>query len=245
MALPSIEALLLHQEKKECLAGCTKITCSVMIAEQVNTCESVFRDTNAALASKDNSIHILYKKRLCNTPVSLTSQIQNNFISSMLTYSILANNNHDLEARIKALESTMQEIFPELNMKQRLRIKNLKSAIASYDQRAMRIDIDPRPFSPDTNYLLTSVLAHETMHALQYVKRTIPYGERSCDLYMLARLPTEFYPRKREFYVKVPQRILSRAPDRIKETAERAIQLRNSGTRNYIVWFENELNARN
>ena len=37
MALPSIEALLLHQEKKECLAGCTKITCSVMIAEQVNT----------------------------------------------------------------------------------------------------------------------------------------------------------------------------------------------------------------
>lgn len=161
----------------------------------------------------------------------------------MLTYSILTNNDPDLEARIKALESPMQEIFPELDLKLRLRIKKLKTAIASYDQRAMRIDIDPRPFSPDTNYLLPSVLAHETMHALQHAKRTIPYGERSCDIYMLARLPTEFYPREREFYVKVPQRILSKAPEQVKETAEKAIELRNSGTRNYIVWFENELNA--
>ena len=162
----------------------------------------------------------------------------------MLSYQILPNKNPDLEARIKALEAPMQKIFPELDLKLKLRIKRLKRAIASYDHRVRRIDIDPRPFTPDTNYLLPSVLAHETMHALQYVDRKIPYGERSCDIYMLARLPTKFYPYEREFYVKVPQKILSTNPERIKETAKKAIALRNSGTRNYIVWFENELDSR-
>lgn len=159
----------------------------------------------------------------------------------MLIYEIFPNTNPDLEARIKTLQSSMQQIFPDLDQKLRLRIKKLKTAIASYDHRMRRIDIDPRPFSPDANHLLPSVLAHETMHALQYARRTIPYGERSCDLYMLARLPTKFYPREREFYVKVPQRILSATPERIRETAQRAIELRNSGTRNYIVWFEKQL----
>lgn len=162
----------------------------------------------------------------------------------MLSYEILPNKNPDLQQRIKSLEDPMQKIFPELDLKLRVRIKRLKAAIASYDHRVRRIDIDPKPFTPDTNYLLPSVLAHETMHAFQYIGRKIPHGERSCDIYMLARLPTKFYPREREFYVKVPQKILSSSPERIMETAKKAIELRNSGTRNYIVWFEQELNAR-
>ena len=162
----------------------------------------------------------------------------------MLSFDILPNNYPDLQQRIETLESAMQETFPELDLRLRLRIKKLKTAIASYDHRVTRIDIDPRPFSPDKSYLLPSVLAHETMHALQYFDRRIPHGERSCDIYMLARLATRFYPREREFYVNVPRRVLSDHPERVKQTAQKAIQLRNNGMRNYIVWFENELRAR-
>ena len=177
-------------------------------------------------------------------PASLRSLGLDNASLHMFCYEILPNKNPDLQARIEALQGPMQRIFPELDLKLRLRIKKLNNAIASYDHRAMRIDIDSRPFAPDRNYMLPSVLAHETMHALQYVDRRIPHGERSCDLYMLARLPIKFYPREREFYVNVPQRVLSKNPEMIKLAAKKAIELRNSGTRNYIVWFENELRGR-
>jgi len=120
-------------------------------------------------------------------------------------------------------------------------MKRLRRALAEYDHRSGRIDIDPSNFEPDVNNLLPSVLAHETMHALQYFDRTIPFGERSCDLYTLARLPDGMFPKTRDFYVKVPQKILSFRPDMIRMTARAALERRSSGLRNYIVWFENEL----
>ncbi|HXQ93221.1 MAG TPA: hypothetical protein VN739_09475 [Nitrososphaerales archaeon] len=120
-------------------------------------------------------------------------------------------------------------------------MKRLRRAIAEYDYRSFRIDIDPSKFEPDPNNLLPSVLAHETMHAVQHFDRTIPYGERSCDLYTLARLPDDMFPRTRDFYVKVPQKILSQRPDLIRMTAKEALDNRSRGIRNYVVWFESEL----
>jgi hypothetical protein len=119
-------------------------------------------------------------------------------------------------------------------------MKKLRRAIVEYDHRTFRIDIDPRPFDPDHKNLLPSVLAHETMHAVQYVDRKIPHGERSCDLFMLARLPANLYPKSRDFYVKVPQKVMY-SPEVIMETARKAIELRQRGMRNYITWFEAEL----
>ena len=57
---------------------------------------------------------------------------------------------------------------------------------------------------------------------------------------MLARLPTNLYPKNRDFYVKIPLRVMS-SPERISETARKALELREKGMRNYIVWFETEL----
>ncbi len=164
----------------------------------------------------------------------------------VLSYQILSNNNPGLEKRIKHLESILAPLYPELDqVTLRVRIKKLKRAVAEYDHRSFRIYIDPRPFDPDQNTLLPSVLAHETTHALKYLDRRVPHGERSCDIYMLARLPINLYPKERDFYVKVPQNVLYTSPDKIIETAKRAIKLRGAGLRNYIVWFENELqNAR-
>jgi len=159
----------------------------------------------------------------------------------MLSYQILNNGYSSLEGRIRELQNTLAPLFPELSdVTLRIRMKRLRRAIAEYDHRSLRIDIDPRPFNPDHQNLLPSVLAHETMHAVQHFDRTVPYGERSCDIFMLARLPSNMYPKNRDFYVKVPQRVMS-SPERIRETAKKALELRAKGMRNYIVWFETEL----
>ena len=132
-------------------------------------------------------------------------------------------------------------MFPELDkISLRIRFKKLRGSLAEYDDRSRRIDIDPRPFQRDATNLLPSVLGHETMHAVQHIDRSVPYGERSCDIFTLARLPDNFFPTVRDFYVKVPQRVLSH-PSLIRETAKKAIAMRAAGTRRYIIWFEKEL----
>ena len=161
----------------------------------------------------------------------------------MLEYILLESRSHvQFQTRISSVPLSIAPIFPELDgVSLRIRMKRLRSAIAQYDHRSQRIDIDPSNFEPDPNHLLPSVLAHETMHALQYFDRTIPFGERSCDIYTLARLPDEMFPRTRDFYVKVPQKVLCSRPDLIRTKAREALERRSSGVRNYIVWFENEL----
>ncbi len=160
----------------------------------------------------------------------------------MLSYRILDDRHPRVAIKVKELERIFGPIFPELDeVTLRIRMKKLRSAVAMYDHRSLRIDIDPRPFDPDKNGLLPSVIAHETMHAVQYIDRRIPHGERSCDIFMLARLPTNLYPKQRDFYVSVPQSVLSSSPERIRETAAKALELRRKGLRNYIVWFEAEL----
>jgi hypothetical protein len=160
----------------------------------------------------------------------------------MLAYNILSNDHPKLEGRIRELEKSLAPIFPELSdVTLRVRMKRLRRAIAEYDSRTLRIDVDPRQFEPDPYNILPSVLAHETMHAVQHFDRTVPYGERSCDVFMLARLPSELYPKNRDFYVKVPTAVMS--PEKIAQTARKALELREKGKRNYIVWFETELRA--
>lgn len=160
----------------------------------------------------------------------------------VLSFQILSNDHPELAKRIENLGSILAPLYPELGQViLRIKMKKLRRAVAEYDHRSLRINIDPRSFDPDENQLLPSVVAHETTHALQHLDRSVPYGERSCDVYMLARLPVNLYPSKRDFYVNVPQKVLSSSPDKIIQTAKRAIELRESGLRNYIVWFESEL----
>ena len=160
----------------------------------------------------------------------------------MLTYTLVNGGHATLGKKIIALETHLAPIFPELDrVILRVRMRRLRRAVAEYDYRSRRIDIDPRHFEPDEENRLPSVLAHETMHAVQHIDRTIPFGERSCDLFMLARLPVELYPLRRDFYLKVPEGLIRQRSGAIRETALRAISLRAEGLRNYMVWFEQEL----
>lgn len=88
-------------------------------------------------------------------------------------------------------------------------------------------------------------ISHEFVHLLQG-KEDIPGGERSCDLFSMARDWTlnDTVP----CYVRVPVafqdmwgNIQPRQAKLICDTARRAIELRCSGRRNYIVYFEKTL----
>src|SRR2546425_110491 len=99
----------------------------------------------------------------------------------LLVYRIINGRSGIFESRISLIEPVLAHLFPELeSVSLRISVKKLRGSVAEYDHRSLRIDIDPRHFERDTNNLLPSVLAHETMHAVQHIDRSIPFGERSC-----------------------------------------------------------------
>ena len=158
-----------------------------------------------------------------------------------LSYEIRTRKKSPVEKEILKLEPVMAKLFPELNGVT-LSIRNTRSSyhVASYEWHTGRIEMNFGFFEKDRDGTLPFVLAHETMHAVQWMTRLIPHGEKACDVFTLARLPVEFFPRKKAFYVKVPKRVLS-DPSIISECAEKAIDLRSKGLRRYIMWFEDEL----
>jgi hypothetical protein len=89
------------------------------------------------------------------------------------------------------------------------------------------------------------VMGHELTHLLQEIGK-VPKGERSCDIYALARR-IEFCDEAPN-YVKVPKRLLDekrfiRKEYRglVHETAKTALEMRKLGKKKYISWFEKNL----
>ena len=89
-------------------------------------------------------------------------------------------------------------------------------------------------------------IAHELVHLLQRTGGRIPHGERSCDVFSLARHWTlnDVAPS----YVKIPPRLVGAdgtlppaAARVVYETAFEALELRRKGLRRYIAWFESRL----
>jgi len=89
-------------------------------------------------------------------------------------------------------------------------------------------------------------IAHEFTHLLQCRDIGVPHGERSCDVFSLARHWTlnDVCPS----YVKVPvsfmdtRGLLSEEGARIIHgAASDAVGRRHQGMRNYITWFESRL----
>lgn len=88
-------------------------------------------------------------------------------------------------------------------------------------------------------------LAHEFVHLLQG-KHDIPTGEKSCDVFALARHWT--LNDSPPFYVRLPVefrtsggKIRPEYARLICATARRAVEMRKAGTRNYISYFEKTL----
>jgi hypothetical protein len=89
------------------------------------------------------------------------------------------------------------------------------------------------------------VMGHELTHLLQEMDK-VPKGERSCDIFTLARR-VEFCDEAPN-YVKVPKRLLDekgfvRKEYRglVHETAKTALEMRKMGKKKYMSWFEKNL----
>ena len=90
-------------------------------------------------------------------------------------------------------------------------------------------------------------IAHEFIHLLQG-QYGIPSGERACDLFSMGRHWTlnDMAP----YYLRLPKkmhdgegRIAAAFARRIYDVAQRALELRRNGLRNYIAFFEKTLTS--
>lgn len=87
------------------------------------------------------------------------------------------------------------------------------------------------------------IIAHELTHMVQQYVKTIPHGERSCDLYTIARSPALMD--RPPYYLSIPREMYAAwdadTARYCHDAARMAIKKRSEGTRQYIKWFEETL----
>lgn len=142
-------------------------------------------------------------------------------------------------ARLISVAREVAAHFPELGPEVRLdllpssyRVRGL----AFPRERPPRIAVRAHTRTP---VALQATLAHELVHLLQHPLGPVPGGERSCDLYALARVGARYpYP---PFYLRLPREAAREWPRwaaAAQELAQRALRERAQGERRYIVAFE-------
>lgn len=139
----------------------------------------------------------------------------------------------------------MAAFFPELRRDVRLdllpssaRVRGLAFPL----ERPPRVAVRPHTRTP---VALQATLAHELCHLIQHPFGPVPGGERSCDLYALARVGDR-YPHP-PFYLRLPReaaREWERWAPLAREMAVEALRRRGAGERRYIVAWEREFRAR-
>ncbi len=145
---------------------------------------------------------------------------------------------HPHKNRILTMVGYTRRYFPELN---ELQIKVGLTRIASgmAVPGGTEIWLNPAAISYHT-------IAHELIHLLQRRDGKIPQGERSCDVFSMARDRTlnDVSPS----YVRTPYTIVGEnglvtpwAQRMLYNVATEAVDRRRSGFRSYIVWFEQEV----
>lgn len=130
--------------------------------------------------------------------------------------------------------------FPEFSGK-RIKVGLTRAASGMAVPGGFEIWLNPSRITHHT-------IAHELVHLLQRAGGRVPQGERSCDLFSLARHWTlnDVSPS----YVRIPARLVASdgtlppaTAQAVYDTAVRALDLRGKGVRRYIAWFEERLRA--
>ncbi len=144
---------------------------------------------------------------------------------------------HRMGRRVLARINYVLRFFPELKART-IRIGLTRSASGMAVPGGREIWFNPAAISYHT-------IAHELIHLLQG-EIGIPKGERSCDLYSLARHWTlnDTPP----CYLTIPRRLIDKdggispwGAKMMYASALECIRLRGAGMRNYIVHFERRL----
>ncbi len=145
-------------------------------------------------------------------------------------------------ARLLASANRVALAFPELSGTVRLDLLPSASryrGLTFVTERPPRVAVRPHTRTP---VALHATLAHEFVHLLQHPLGPLPGGERSCDLFALARVGRAFpHP---PAYLRLPREV-ARTWDRWAELAEHlareSIEARERGERRYIVGWERRL----
>ncbi|MBU1699252.1 MAG: hypothetical protein KJ927_19970 [Candidatus Eisenbacteria bacterium] len=147
---------------------------------------------------------------------------------------------HPSRLRILRMVSYVLRYFPELH-ESVVRVGVTRGAAGRAVVGEPQIWLNPRNLSYQT-------IAHELIHVLQG-REGVPNGERSCDLFSLARHHTLIDARPA--YLKLPSRAfdlrhrpLPSVAPLMYATACEAVEKRCAGYRRYITWFENEIAKR-
>jgi len=146
--------------------------------------------------------------------------------------------NHRACNRILRRVYYVRRFFPELES-ETIKVGLTRSAAGMAVPGSRELWLNPSQISYHT-------IAHELVHLLQGKELGVPQGERSCDVYSLARHWTlnDVCPG----YVRVPiplpdgRGLFTDTGARLTyATALEAVGRRHRGMRNYITWFESRL----
>lgn len=133
----------------------------------------------------------------------------------------------------------MGEIFPEVSGVVRLDLLSSSSRFRGLTfpfEDPPRVAVRPHTRTP---VALHATLAHELVHLLQPPRGSVPGGERSCDLYALARAGRLFpHP---PAYLRLPREAAREWPrwaPLAEDLAREALRRRAEGERRYLLGWE-------
>lgn len=149
--------------------------------------------------------------------------------------------NHPLYDLIEKVAPEISVMYPELRgYVIGLRVKPMSWCSACWDHHVDEIAFDSLPKTEWTEQEVGATLAHELTHAYEDKIKSIPSGEKATDVYMLSKVPLKFLVKP--CYLECAKEPFELYPERVQALAREAIIKRNAGLKQYIHWFEDQVN---
>jgi hypothetical protein len=161
--------------------------------------------------------------------------------NKLLFYRRVRFDSNPLYDMIEKVAPEISQMYPELKgYVIGLRVKPMSWCCACWDYHTDEIAFDSLPKTEWTEKEVGATFAHELTHAYEDKCKSIPSGEKATDLFMLSKVPLKYLVRPS--YLECAKEPFELFPERIQELAREAIVKRNSGLRQYIRWFEDQVN---
>jgi hypothetical protein len=161
--------------------------------------------------------------------------------SKLTFYRVIVGDESPIYDLIEKVAPEISTMYPEMNgLVLGIRVKGMSWCGACWVYDADEIHFSSATVNNWTPLEVGATLAHELTHAFHSKFKSIPGGEKATDVFMLARVPLKYL--QHPCYLEVTKEPFEMYPERIQELAKQAIVKRDSGLRQYIRWFEDEVN---
>jgi hypothetical protein len=156
-------------------------------------------------------------------------------------YRVIVGDESPIYDMIEQVAPEISAMYPEMNgLVLGIRVKGMSWCGACWVYDENEIHFSSATINNWTPLEVGATLAHELTHAFHSKFKSIPGGEKATDVFMLARVPMKYL--RHPCYLEVAKEPFKMCPERIQELAKQAIAKRDSGLRQYIRWFEDEVN---